>query len=628
MTENGEYIDNKLAFLYRPAVVSAGIAAVVGLIALGVMLVDSSVLRAVDPFHAPALQSMKATLADHGEDEALRARVRELDLQIRQAYFSRQARMASGRFVLGGAVAAMLAAMALASAAKPSRWLPPRADTEPPPRPLRDARLARAGVLVAVLAAVGALVVTAWKIPAPPPELAFVLSDGIMAAQPAPANNNTTGDAGNVGGNSPTAENSATTSTGTDSPTTTAATAPAASRPVLTGRWPMFRGPDAQGISPAKNVPLAWDGPANKNIAWKTKLPLPGPSSPIVWDGRVFVSGASDDGKTLGLTCLDGATGDILWNCEFPREGKPPEDTSIFPEAGYAAATPATDGKFVFAFFANGELVAYDFDGERKWSKTFPWPHNHYAHASSLVVLGELLLVLIDQVPPYPGVLVALDGATGKEAWRADRNTVNTWATPMLAQVKGRDLIVTVSKPDIIAYDAQGSVVWQTPWVNRDVDSIEPTASPAVADGMLVVATAYARCIAVPIDSVGDASKKIEWEISRDLPDICSLLAVGDNIIMMSDQGVLSCFSAKECDEFYTRQFPGGYRASPVFADGKIYLIDDAGLCHVIAPGKEYKELSVNPLGEPVNAIPAIIDGRLFIRGEKHLYCIAEASSQ
>jgi len=602
---------SKLAYLYRPAVAAAVVAGLIALIALGVILVDYAFLRAVDPFNAPALESLKQTLADHGEDETLRARVRELDQRIRQAYFARQGRMEKGRFVLAGAVAAMLAAMALAAVANPAPWLPPKAGAESRPAPHGGVRLAKASVLIVALGLGAALGLTAMRnnIPAPPNEPPLA-QNGHNGGDNAHAN------ASGTHTNDP-AANAANTNTTT--PNT-----PAVPKPVLTGRWPMFRGPNAAGISPATNVPLAWDGPANKNIAWKTKLPLPGPSSPIAWDGLVFVSGASEDGKTLGLTCLDGADGQVIWHRPFPREGEPPEGTSIYSDAGYAAATPATDGKRVFAIYANGQLVAYDFEGQPVWSHTFPWPHVHYAYATSLVVLGDLLLVLIDQESPYPGALYAMDCATGKEVWRADRDTVDNWTTPLLTQVNGRDLIVTVAKPDIIVYDAGGGVVWRTPWVARDVDSIEPAASPAVADGMLVVATAWARCIGVPIDSSGDASKNIQWEISRDLPDICSLLAVGDNVLMLSDQAMLSCFSAKECDEFYMHQFSGSYRASPVLADNKVFLIDDMGQCTVIATGTEYKELATNPLGETVHATPAIIDGRLFIRGQTHLYCIAE----
>jgi len=625
--------DNKLACLYKPAVASAVIAAAVGLIAMGVMLANYAALRAVDPFNAPALESMKQTLADHGEDENLRLRVRELDVQIRQAYFTHQSRMAWGRFVLGGAAAALLAAMALAGAAKPSPWLPPKAGAESSARPTRDARQAKAGVLIAAAALVGTLVMSAaWKqMPAPQPSssdspLTQSGGDGgVVNSNPAGTHVGAAGNDANTVGANTVAANGVSDAAVETKPNTVPP--PATAKPVLTGRWPMFRGPDAQGIGTATNVPLTWDGPAKKNIAWKTELPLPGPSSPIAWDGLVFVSGASDDGKTLGLACIDGADGRVIWDKQFPRQGTPPEDASVHHEAGYAAATPATDGKLVFALYASGQLVAYDFAGLPVWDKTFPWPHNRYGHATSLVVLNDLLLVLIDQEPPYPGVLYALDCATGEERWRADRTTVDSWTVPLLTRVNGRDVIVTVSKPDIIVYDADGKVVWQTPWVNRGVDSIEPAASPAVAGGMLVAATAWARCIAVPIDSVGDASKKIEWEISRDLPDICSLLAVGDNVLMMSDQGVLSCFSARECDEFYTHQFPGSYRASPVLADGNVYLIDEAGVCNVISPGTTFENLATNPLGEPVNATPAIIDGRLFIRGQTHLFCVAEEAA-
>ncbi|MCL2701568.1 MAG: PQQ-like beta-propeller repeat protein [Phycisphaerae bacterium] len=603
---------NKLAPLYRPAMASAVIAAVVGLVALGVMLVDRAVLKAVDPFNAPALESMKQTLADHGEDENLRARIRELDFQIRQEYFSRHDRMVNGKSVLLGAAVAILASLAVAGGAKPSRWLPPKAGNEPPAKPMRDARLAKAGVLVAAFVFVMAgFAAWPWG-PSPPPGLPF--GDDIADATP--------GDTGTHA--DPTNDDAGLAVANAASHTTS----PAAPRPVLTGRWPMFRGPNAQGISPAKNVPLAWDAPANKNIAWKTKLPLPSPSSPIAWDDKVFVSGASDDGKKLGLTCLDAVDGRVLWHKEISPTHPKPADVSINREAGFAAPTPATDGQLVFTLYASGDLVAYDFEGNRKWLKTFPWPHNRYAHATSLVVVDGLVIVLIDQEPPYPGALYALDGATGEERWRADRTTIDSWTVPLLAQVNGQDLIVTVAKPDIIVYDTRGGVVWRTPWVDRDMDAVEPAASPALADGMLVAATAFARCIAIPIDVTGDASRKIEWEISRDLPDICSLLAVGENVLMISDQATLSCFSAKECDEFYTHTYSRSFYASPIFADDKVYLIDEDGLCFVIAPGTEYNVLATNPLGEDVSATPAVIDGRLFIRGQTHLFCIAEVGGE
>jgi len=598
--------DNSLAFLYRPAVVAAVAAGVLCLAVTAVMLVDRAYLVAADPLNSPALAAMKQTLVEHPDDAALREEIRRLDLQMREAYTARRTRIDNGRYVLAGGVAMLLLSLVLAAAAKKTPPMPQRVGQGP-------AKVDRTGGLAkwavgAVAVCFGAVAVLAGRgTPAPP-----------WQGQPLPAQG------GAIDAGVASAGNTALQNAAGNTSTQTATSVPA---PRLLGQWPMFRGPRGQGIASVKNLPTEWDGPGNKNIAWKAPVPLSAASSPVVWNDRVFVTGAASDGSVLGLCCFDGVDGRLLWKREFKSQAKPPEDAAPPAEqTGFAAASPAVDGKHVFAFFATGDLVAYDLAGNKAWSKNLGWPDNTYGHASSLVVFGDLLILQLDQ--KTGGALYAFKCDSGEQAWKTDRSVKDSWTVPLIARMGDKDVIVTVGRPTLNVYDLQGEQLWYAQWLDSSQSQAEPAPSPAVAGGMVLAATAFANAVGVPLAGKDDMTDKIAWRTDKDLPNIASLLAVGDNVWMLSEQGKLTCLAAKTASVVFTHEFEGAFEASPILADGRVYMVDTNGTCLVLEAGSKYKQLAVNKLGEAVHATPAFIDGRIYIRGEKNLYCIGIAEAK
>ena len=321
--------------------------------------------------------------------------------------------------------------------------------------------------------------------------------------------------------------------------------------------WPRFRGPAGTGVSAYADAPTKWDGASGEGIRWKTAIPLPGNSSPIVWDKRVFVTGADETRRVV--YCCDADSGAVLWEAEAPGT---PASTAAPPKVGeatgYAASTPATDGRRVYAMFANGDIVAVDFAGQVSWSRSLGMPKNVYGHATSLAMYRDLVLVQFDQGTKQDKAskLLALKAESGETAWETPREVPNSWPTPLVIEHQGQPQIITAADPWVIAYaPADGKEIWRAKCLQADVGP-----SPTFADGTVFVANEFPGTAAIRPDGTGDVTDShVLWEADVGSPDCCSPLATDQFLMVLASFGTMTCYNAKEGGEpLWEHDFDGG----------------------------------------------------------------------
>jgi outer membrane protein assembly factor BamB len=381
--------------------------------------------------------------------------------------------------------------------------------------------------------------------------------------------------------------------------------------PGAVNQFPNLRGAGANGISFHNNIPTEWDGASGKNIAWKTEIPLPGYSSPIVWGNKVFLSGGNKSKREV--YCFDAHSGQILWTGTAENiEGSPKTPPKVTDDTGYSAPTLATDGKYVIAIFATGDIICYDFSGQKIWAKNIGVPKNHYGHSSSLIIYGESVIVQFDD--RNSGNLYAFSVKDGSQKWHTKRDVKISWSSPVIVNTGNRDELLTSSDPYVISYDpSTGKEFWK-----YDCMSGEVGPSPAFGSGLVFAANEYATLAAI---KPGE-NPELVWEDYEYLPEVSSPLVVNGLLFIATSYGVLVCYDAKDGEKYWEHEFDNGFYASPVFADGNIFLIDMSGVMHIFKPEKKYKQKSKPALGEKAVCTPAFKNGEIYLRGKKHLFCI------
>jgi outer membrane protein assembly factor BamB len=412
--------------------------------------------------------------------------------------------------------------------------------------------------------------------------------------------------------------------------------------------WSQWRGPDGQGVSHQAGVPLEWS--ESQNVAWKTAIPGRGHSSPIVWGDKVFlttavegevVAGAkpvkhfesgqefthpdgvgADHRQTLEVLALDAATGRVLWE-RTAWEGMP-YDTR-HRRGSYASPTPVTDGERVYAYFGAEGLYAYDFAGNLAWKW---WPGGIASFGvgvgTSPVFYKDVVILQCDEDEGKASFIVALHKATGKEVWRASRKVQLSWATPVLVRAGGRDELVAAGTEHVIAYDpATGAELWRV----KGLDS-NAVPSPVVVGDIVVVSAGYPNKIAMAVRAGGSGDvtdSRVLWRYTKGTAYVPSPVAVDGLVYLMTDKGLLTCLDAATGAVKYEGGRPPGassYMASPVVVGGRILLMSMDGDTHVIKAGPAHEVLRTNSLGEPIAASAALAPGRIYIRGEHHLFAI------
>jgi outer membrane protein assembly factor BamB len=382
----------------------------------------------------------------------------------------------------------------------------------------------------------------------------------------------------------------------------------------LPKNWPNFRGPGGYGHAAPGSPPLEWSVDQDRNVLWKTVVPKHGVSSPIVWDRRLFLTGADDLAREI--YCFSTDTGELLWQHEVKDIPGSPEDTlpRVMEDAGFAAPTPTTNGRYVAAIFATGELVCVSVTGDRVWAKHLGIPRNHYGHASSLITHGGLVIVQYDQ--NEGSQLLAFDLASGDPAWRVERASIS-WSSPILVDNNGRMELILANSKAVDSYDPNtGKRLWHVECLDGEV-----APSAAYADGVLFVANEYAS--ASTIDISNHASQpKILWQWDEALPDAPSLVANDRFLIVPTGFGVVSCIDVKNGKMVWQHEFEEGFYSSPILANGRVYLCDSSGRMQIFRIDDEFELLGVSDVGEGVYATPAFVGDRIYVRGLTHLFCI------
>jgi len=381
--------------------------------------------------------------------------------------------------------------------------------------------------------------------------------------------------------------------------------------------WTSFRGPVANGHAAHANPPLNWSVNEGRNILWKTKVPKHGMSSPVIWEDRLFLTGADD--LTRQIYCFETDTGKLLWQHDVNgiagsvHDGLLPD---VLDVTGFAAPTATTNGRYVAAIFATGELVCVNMKGERIWAKHLGIPKNHYGHASSLISHKNMLFVQYDQEDNSQ--LLAFDLASGNPAWQVKRGVIS-WSSPILIDNKGRmELILTNSKA-VDSYDPKsGKLLWHVECLGGEV-----APSATYADGVVCVANEGATASAIDVGNHG-SGPKILWQWDEALPDAASPLVNEDFLILPTGFGVVSCLDVKTGKVFWEHEFDDGFYSSPILVNDRVYIIDLNGRMQIFKMEDAFELLGASDIGEDAYATPAFVGDRIYIRGLMHLFCIGE----
>ena len=383
--------------------------------------------------------------------------------------------------------------------------------------------------------------------------------------------------------------------------------------------WSQFRGPGGAATSAYANIPTEWDAPDDKGIRWKTPLPLEGKSSPVLWANRLFLAAA--DKKQRLVICFDADNGKELWRRAVTVSGPPASVPKIPDDTGYAPCTPATDGKHVVAMFPNGDLACMDTQGKQLWSKNLGLPDNGYGHGSSLAMWRDRTLVLFDQGGLTDGKshLLAFASESGKMLWARPRPVASSWASPIVVHAAGKDQVIASADPWVISYDPlDGTEIWRAKCMTGDVAS-----SPILAGGLVFAVHEGAELVAIRPDGTGDVTKThVAWKGEEGLPDITSPVSNGKQIWLLTTNGDLTCYDVKSGKMLYLKELDEPFNSSPSIVGDQLWLMSLKGKTMIVAAGPEFKLLHTRKLGERIFASPVFADGRIYVRGHKTLYCI------
>jgi len=384
--------------------------------------------------------------------------------------------------------------------------------------------------------------------------------------------------------------------------------------------WPQFRGPTGQGHSTETGLPIEWS--ESRNIVWKTPVPGRGWSSPVVADGRIWLTTAiKDKGASLRALAYDVENGRELINVEVFHL-RSADRTN--PKNSHASPTPIVEGDRVYVHFGAQGTAALSTSGEIIWKTRLPYESQH-GNGGSPTLYGDLLIVSCDGSDD--AFVAALDKRTGKTRWKASRRQPfdQAYSTPLIIRVGERDEIVSVGAYRAAAYDPPtGKEIWRVSYA----DGFSNVPRPVYGHGLVYIATGFQQpsLLAVRADGTGDVTKThIAWTLRRAAPLTPSPLLVGDELYVVNDGGIATCLDAKSGAPRWIQRLGGGdYSASPVLADARIYFLSESGVATVIAPGKEFRRLATNTLDGDTLASMAIAAGSIFIRTDSHLYRIAE----
>lgn len=392
--------------------------------------------------------------------------------------------------------------------------------------------------------------------------------------------------------------------------------------------WPRFRGPTGQGVSAEKNFPKKWS--RNENIVWKADVPGDGWSSPIVWSDRVFVTTTTEDGQSCRILALSRRDGKALWNVEVCRQKKMNKNQ----KNSYATPTPVTDGENVYAVFNDGSIASVTVEGKPVWVNRDVRYYSQHGLGNSPILYHDTLIMPFDgssagedktlgwQKPWGQSFLLGLDKKTGKERWRARRGLSRiAHTTPIVIAADGRDTLISTAGDVIQGFDPEnGARLWS---VRAEGEGVVP--SPVFGEGLVFAASGFGnprlRAVKLQPDSK-ETTRKVVWEASRNVPMMPSAVFVKPYLFVVTEKGFAMCLEAATGKVKWQERLGGSYSASPVAADGYIYYLSEKGETVVVPADGNFEIIARNSLQESCQASMAISHGQLFIRTQKHLFCI------
>ncbi len=555
---------------YEAAKGATIVAGVFSVIISGLLVLNYLQKELLDPIRTERLENLKIKLVGQPKNEQLITEIRQLDLQLRKDKIRRPQFSQRGGLLLLGAVAVFLIGIKSAKALKekPLHLQPAVADEQA--QQIRHAILARWAAIVGLGILISAV-------------LFFIHTPEIDLTKAKPAY--------------PSDEE-------------------------IAKNWASFRGYQGSGISAYANIPTKWDPKTGESIIWKTPVPLPGHSSPVVWGDRVFLSGA--ERQTRQVYCFDAISGKLLWQGDVTNPSSAAGgQIELTEETSYAAPTVATDGSRVCAIFPTGDVGCFDFEGNKLWSKNLGTPDSTYGYVSSLVIYQNLLLIQYDQASADDNKsrMIALDTFSGTTVWEANRPVGGSWTSPIVAKIAGQSQLITCADPWVISYDpASGRELWRVDCLGTDV-----APSPIYAGGMVFGIHPYSSLIAIKPTGSGDVTKThIAWEATDNISDICSPVSDGKLIFLLETYGVLTCYKISDGAKLWEEDLDTSFMASPSMVGDRLYLLSEKGIMFIAKAGDRYTELARCPLGEKCYSTPAFANGRIYIRAVENLYCIGD----
>jgi outer membrane protein assembly factor BamB len=393
------------------------------------------------------------------------------------------------------------------------------------------------------------------------------------------------------------------------------------------GQWPGFRGPSGQGHASETGLPLDWS--ESRNVVWKAPVPGRGWSSPVVADGRIWLTTSTENtegrrrGVSLRALAFESATGREIVNTEVFRVDRP---EALNGKNSYASPTPIVDGDRVYVHFGAQGTAALTTAGDVVWRTRLDYRSQH-GNGGSPIRYGDLLIINCDgNGGDGDAYVVALDVKTGKARWKATRRSPadQAYTTPLVIRVGDRDEIVSVGAYRAAAYDpANGKEIWRVSYE----DGFSNVPRPVFGQGLVVIATGFQQpsLIAVRPDGSGDVTRShVAWTLRRGAPLTPSPIVVGDQLFVVNDTGIATCVEAKTGTIHWQQRLGGNYSASPIYSDGRIYFPSEEGVTTVIEPGTTFKRLAVNQLDGAILASMAVAEKSFFIRTQSHLYRIGQ----
>lgn len=580
------------------------------MVSLSVMLITNYFqVRDVSPLQTEVVETLKLLNDEHADNPALQEQIRQLDLLARKAYFIRLDHLLAGVYILLGMLAVFFVCLRFYFAN--DKQIPDKEID-----PIDEWMIKTHSRRYITWGTVGMTAVALLFVVLSSPFLQTKETDQAAEESTASA---TSGEESTLIAEASEDEVDETTAVqATD--TTTLPPAETDSLPAAADvQQPIvskvthngFRGNNSNGISAAKGVPVKWDLSGGSHIAWKKAIPRKGYNSPVINGNRVFFTGA--DGQARELYCYDLNTGEQRWVLAATNiPGSPSHMPKVTDDTGLAASTVTTNGKQVYAIFATGDILCADMDGKRIWGKNLGVPDNHYGFASSLLLLGNLLFVQYDNNTTPK--LIALDSATGAERWSKNRPEKTTWSSPIIARVNNTSQLVLMGNPAITAYNPNnGEQLWRVECLSGEVGT-----SPCSADGVIYGASEYAKLVAV-----NGADGSVLWESSDYLPEVSSPVATKENLFLATSYGVVAAYDTKTGALRKEHELNTEFYSSPMIADGKLYVFSNSGKMHIFSADNDFRLLDSFETGEKTFATPAFTDGKIVVRTEKSIYCVA-----